>query len=774
MGWHSASGFGFRARMRTLNMRKLLVLCWLVCLPLSARGFAQDGAAEAETSGATRDAVSLAERYLGYDGAPIVLPPTPIYEAGDVLNFWVSKRDGLTQVQAALAAAAPSIYLWVEDGIAYDASALNAFAAQLSGLYEQIQLRENYHEPLMLPGLGAVSDPSARMPVPDVDQDPHLYILYTTHLNTDRDVLYNPNDSLPAALVPDGISNEHEVLYIDTTLYADVPLHDSFYFRSLLTAMLQLILSADNPTQAPWLQEALNMSLRYQLSQSALAAEDAQAFLDVPDTSMTRLPDATNSAPTVYGQQLFLNYFGQRYGVAPFLSLIAQPGSGITPLDAALRQNDVNDPVTGAPVTGRDAFADFVVTNVLNAAFGDGRYVHTVTPLEDTQRPGVTLINSLGARITEQPVNQFGTLYLVYPASTAERVRFSFTGAETVARLPMTADENDTPFYWSGNGANADTTMTHAFDLREIDSAVAAPAATAATLTFESWHDLADGWSYGYVAVSTDGGATWIPLPTHSDTRGTTTDNPHHLAYGPAFTGISNPQGPRRFAFMGVLISDDGMTLASVTPGGPAYIAGLRSNDVVLGYDRQRWSETPSTSPNLVALLANYAPGDTVTLFVQRGTRRFDVPVVLGEHPTRVVEPQPLWLEQSVDLSPFAGQEILLRFEYVSLPGRENEGFAVRNIAIPALGFTDDEGWTLNGWQRITNTLPQQWLVQAITTGTGTTPPRVRPLIGVGDSATSGEWTFALQANEALIVTISGLNDDTMQPALFSAALSEG
>jgi hypothetical protein len=720
-------------------------------------------AAQEDAPDTTRDSHSLAERYLGYDGEPVVLPPPPIYEVGDTLEFWVSKGDTPVRVNASLAAAAPSVYVWVEDGLNYNEEQLGEQAAQLSAAYGVLQLSQNYVPPLMETEQSVITDPSALMHVPDVENDPHLYILYTTDLHEDRDVVHNPNDSLPAAFVPGNFSNEHEIIYVNTTPYTDVPLHDSLYFNALVGALYPFIMSENNPTQAPWLADALNLSLRLQLQQITLTAEEAQAFLDAPDTSILRLPALTNRAQTISGQQLFLNYFVQRYGNQAYRDLFLQPGDGIAPVDAALLKNEIVDPGSGAEVSGLDAFADFVMANVINFPIGDGRYVHLRTPLEESQRALTTAISDLDDDTPAvQTVNQFGTLYLRHTPQQAETVIFHFEGAETVARLRMPFDfDPEDPFYWSGRTSGQDTTMTRTFDLRDVDEA---------TLTFDAWYDLAGEWNYGYVSISTDDGATWIPLPSTSEAQGTTSENRHGIAYGPAFTGISNPAGPRPFPIMGVVIANDGITLGEVAPDSPAEEAGLQPDDVIIGYDGELWS----TTPNVLGLLSNYAPGDTVNLYIQRGDEQIDVPLVLGAHPTRVVQPDPLWLAQTVDLTPFTGDEILLRFEYVSLPGRENNGFAVNNIAIPEIDYEDDGDWTLGGWQSVTSTVPQRWLVQVLTTGTATVPPRVRPLIGVDSTETSGEWTFSLQADETLLIAISGLNDDTYEPASFNIELREG
>jgi hypothetical protein len=78
------------------------------------------------------------------------------------------------------------------------------------------------------------------------------------------------------------------------------------------------------------------------------------------------------------------------------------------------------------------------------------------------------------------------------------------------------------------------------------------------------------------------------------------------------------------------------------------------------------------------------------------------------------------WFQESIDLSPFAGQEIQLRFEVVTNPAVTFSGFALDNIAIPEIGFYDDAetavaGWEAEGFVRATAAIPQQWHLQLIT-----------------------------------------------------------
>ena len=64
-------------------------------------------------------------------------------------------------------------------------------------------------------------------------------------------------------------------------------------------------------------------------------------------------------------------------------------------------------------------------------------------------------------------------------------------------------NQPDNHFYWSGNGLHQNTAFSRTFDLSAVSSA---------TLTFDAWHQLADGWNYGYVSVSDDAGKTFKPL----------------------------------------------------------------------------------------------------------------------------------------------------------------------------------------------------------------------------------------------------------------------
>ncbi len=736
-----------------LNIRTALVLILLVIIAVPTH--AQE----------PRDPWDLARRLLGFD-APYALPDvTPLYAPGDTAEFWVTKAnaDQRTKITAELASVSANVYIWVEDGISYQPQPMRDVAAQLGAIWTGLRSFSLYGQPTILPGFNAqVTDPSSLIPIPDVDNDPHLFILYAADLGNDA-VLFNLLDSLPTALAP--FSNQHEMIYVNTSAVPGAALNEPVFISLLSTGMYELLVNYHTPEQAQWLREAFSLFIATQFELTAPADNALAAFFQMPNTSLVQPARLGTALPTQGVQQLFINYLIQRFNVGLIQNLFTRPGDGLAALDAALAEADFTDPVTRETYTARDIFADFVMTNALstlssdNQTFGDGRYLHTIAQLPADQVMAATPIqDDYDVQLTGQAVNQFGTQYFYILNTNPAVFQLTFTGRATTPRLNMPG-EADNAYYWSGRGRNQSTTLTRAFDLSGVESA---------TLNFDVWFDLVNQWNYAYVEVSADGGATWAVVRTEASS----TRNANGAAYGPGYTGTSNPAGPRPFPLLGIVFDADGMTVTDIVADGPASTTDLQAGDQIVGYEGEVWAGPP----NIIGVLADYAPGDTFPLLIERDGERFDVPVVLGAHPTRIVDPAPLWLPQSVDLSAYAGSEILVRFEYVSLPEGENSGIAIDNITIPEIEFADDgtgEGWTLNGWQQVANAVPQDFLVQVASLGTEQRLPSVRALIGVADDTTSGDWTFNAAAREVFIVAVSGLNHDTAQPAQFDLTITE-
>lgn len=76
------------------------------------------------------------------------------------------------------------------------------------------------------------------------------------------------------------------------------------------------------------------------------------------------------------------------------------------------------------------------------------------------------------------------------------------------------------------------------------------------------------------------------------------------------------------------------------------------------------------------------------------------------------------WVQERIDLSPFAGGEVMLRFEYITDDAVYRDGFVIDDISVSQIGFFDnaesDDDWDAKGFERVDNVLDQRYFVQVI------------------------------------------------------------
>ncbi len=134
------------------------------------------------------------------------------------------------------------------------------------------------------------------------------------------------------------------------------------------------------------------------------------------------------------------------------------------------------------------------------------------------------------------------------------------------------------------------------------------------------------------------------------------------------------------------------------------------------------------------------------------------------------------WVDEVIDLTPFAGQEILLRFEVVTDLILSYTGLALDDIAIPAIGFADDAetldaGWLAEGFVRATATLPQTWPLQLVTFDRDEQPTVQALPVGA-----DGRVQFVLEATPGArrpLLIVAATAPDTLQPASYTLRVGE-
>ncbi len=135
----------------------------------------------------------------------------------------------------------------------------------------------------------------------------------------------------------------------------------------------------------------------------------------------------------------------------------------------------------------------------------------------------------------------------------------------------------------------------------------------------------------------------------------------------------------------------------------------------------------------------------------------------------------PEWVDEQVDLTPFAGKEVLIRFQMVTDDAVNHAGMLVDNIAIPELGFADDSeagpgDWKAAGWILTDNSVTQRWLVQFISVAGDRVTVQRMPVGADG----RGQLTINnLGDLDKAILVISALAPVTTEAATYSYEITQ-
>ena len=126
------------------------------------------------------------------------------------------------------------------------------------------------------------------------------------------------------------------------------------------------------------------------------------------------------------------------------------------------------------------------------------------------------------------------------------------------------------------------------------------------------------------------------------------------------------------------------------------------------------------------------------------------------------------WIQEEIDLSQFAGQEVQIRFEYVTDAAVNGEGFLLDDIAVPEIGYFNDfeEGsdhWEAAGFVRIQNVLPQTYRLALISKGNQTS---VQYITLTDDNTAEIPISIGENVDEVILV-VTGTTRYTRQPAAY-------
>lgn len=131
------------------------------------------------------------------------------------------------------------------------------------------------------------------------------------------------------------------------------------------------------------------------------------------------------------------------------------------------------------------------------------------------------------------------------------------------------------------------------------------------------------------------------------------------------------------------------------------------------------------------------------------------------------------WLHETIDLDKYVGNEVLVRFEYITDDGYNAGGVALDDISIEAVNLNDDaesneSQWEEAGWVRVANSLPESYFVSVVKYAADGTFE-----IQDVDLDTEGKASFDVTgAFDSAMLVISGITPYNIQKAEYTLDLT--
>ena len=534
------------------------------------------------------------------------------FQAGRQEKLWLVDvgNAGIYQSDFTLRLVSPRAYWYVEDGLTVAEDDLAEAARQF----------EEYIYP-------AVAGSFGEEWTPGVDHDPHLSIVHGGIAGLAG--YYSSVDEYPAEVSP--FSNEREAIYINVQA---VPVNSPRHLDVLAHELQHAIHWRHDPSEETWVNEGLS-----ELAVTMFRSVQPRIRISSPAPAVSLVnwsKESGNVGAHYWATSLFFHYLSEHYSDdGDMRPLVAEPADGITGVNDYLANQ-------GYGTTFDQVFADWIVANYLDLSTG----VYGYTELAASARLSETI--SGFARL-ESELPQYSARYVELDQLTGP-ARIRFAAPDVTPLLPV--EVGDRGCWWGNSGDSITSTLTRQVDLRDVAEA---------RLEYGVWHDIEEGWDYGYVQVSTNGGKTWDVLETpHSSPP-----NKTGTGFGPGYSGSQD------------------------------------------------------------------------------------------------------WTGESVDLTHYAGEQLAVRFQYVTDDAIHGAGICIREPVVAADGQTLADPWEPDGFVLTDNRVPQDFIVQVIQDHGEPSVDRI-PL----DAANTGEFTVANPEDlDRLVVVVAALGYPTRQPASYTLSV---
>jgi hypothetical protein len=136
---------------------------------------------------------------------------------------------------------------------------------------------------------------------------------------------------------------------------------------------------------------------------------------------------------------------------------------------------------------------------------------------------------------------------------------------------------------------------------------------------------------------------------------------------------------------------------------------------------------------------------------------------------------QAQWIQESIDLTPYVGKNIIVAFDVINDLSVNRPGLALDDVEVPEINYhtdfeQDDGGWQAAGWIRTDNFVPQKYVVQLVSFGQDGQVKVSR--LPVNDDNTA-HWDVPLSQLGKAIVVVSPMASKTTEVARYRWAAQQ-
>lgn len=303
-----------------------------------------------------------------------------------------------------------------------------------------------------------------------------------------------------------------------------------------------------DPDEDTWLNEGCSMYSET-LCGYGIPYDYFARYLYTPDNSLTEWGDQgdINILADYGAAALFMIYLNDHFGGSDLISeLVRSELNGAASVNEALLARNYTD------WDFDKVYRAFSLANLIRSdAIGDGLYTYetidvsmlpTLTTLVYVPYHGIVQQSSYfgttwtydGYDTGVTDLGSYGTDYIVVPTWLRDETTLMslFFDGDDVALIGWEMTYGwDGCCWYSGASDLRDVSLVGTADLIGMEEA---------TLTFDTYYEIEEGWDFGFVQVSTDGGKTWVSLENEYTTDEADPDaHPAIVENLPGLTGYS-------------------------------------------------------------------------------------------------------------------------------------------------------------------------------------------------------------------------------------------